>query len=237
MPSLHRAPTKGSLETKERIFDAAEALFMDQGFSTTSLRAITAKAKVNLAAVNYHFGSKEGLIREVFDRSLGPLNRARMAQLDRLEAAAGGNPVMIDKIVEALVSPALHVSHDPLKRGAAFLRLLGRALSEPAEYMRAFLPAHYRDVVVRFKRALSLALPNLSEAELAWRLHFTFGAMAYSMAGTDAVELFTTPDDTGVDDAEAIVQRLIPFLVAGLKSPTPKARAARSVELGTRKVA
>lgn len=237
MPSLHRAPTKGSLETKERIFDAAEALFMDQGFSTTSLRTITAKAKVNLAAVNYHFGSKEALIREVFDRSLGPLNSARMAQLDRLEAAAGGDPVAIEKIIEALVAPALQLSHDPLKRGAAFMRLLGRALSEPAEYMRAFLPAHYRDVVIRFRRALSLALPHLPEAELTWRMHFAFGAMGYSMAGTDAVELFTTPDGAGVDDAEAIVQRLIPFLVAGLKAPIPKGKAPRAVETPNRKVA
>ena len=237
MPSLHRAPTKGSLETKERIHDAAETLFMDQGFSSTSLRAITAKARVNLAAVNYHFGSKEALIREVFDRSLGPLNNARIVQLDRLEAAAGTGAVPIDRIVEALVAPALHLSHDPLKRGATFLRLLGRALSEPAEYMRAFLPAHYRDVVVRFKRALSLALPHLPDEELTWRMHFTFGAMAYSMAGNDAVELFTTPDHDGVDDADAIVQRLIPFLVAGLKTPLPRVRTTKTSELAARKVA
>lgn len=237
MPTLHRAPTKGSLETKERIFDAAEALFMDQGFSTTSLRAITAKAKVNLAAVNYHFGSKEALIREVFDRSLGPLNNARIAQLDSLEADARGAPVALEKIVEALVSPALQLSHDPLKRGAAFMRLLGRALSEPADYMRAFLPAHYRDVVVRFRSAISLALPHLPESELTWRMHFTFGAMGYSMAGTDAVELFTTPDASGVDDAEAIVQRLIPFLVAGLKSPIPRAKDTRPAEVRGRRAA
>ena len=211
------AVSRAQIDTRERILRAAETLFMDRGFASTSLRMITARAKVNLAAVNYHFGSKEELIREVFDRHLAPLNQARVAYLDRLEAAAGGQPLSLEKIIEAIVTPPLLVSRDPLKGGAAFLRLLGRAFSEPTEHMREFLPAQYREVVVRFKRALVQALPHVPEPELVWRMHFMFGAMSYAMAGNDALQLISTCNVEGADDADAVIRRLVPFLTAGLQ--------------------
>jgi AcrR family transcriptional regulator len=215
---------RNQADTRERILGAAEALFMDRGFASTSLRMITACAKVNLAAVNYHFGSKDALIREVFERHLAPLNQARIAYLDRLEADAGGRPLSPEKIIEAMVAPALQVSRDPLRGGAVFLRLLGRAFSEPSEYMRAFLPAQYRAVVVRFKLALVSALPQVPEPELVWRMHFMFGAMSYAMAGNDALQLISTCNVEGADDAEAVIRRLVPFLTAGLQAgvtPSP----------------
>lgn len=220
---LDRLPTRGSPETKDRILSAAEALFMEQGYAATSLRSITAKARVNLAAVNYHFGSKEALIREVFDRRLGPLNRARLDYLERLEREAGGRPLSPEKVLEAMIAPVVQLSRDPLKRGAVFLRLLGRALSEPADTMKQVLPIHYRDVVVRFKQALGRALPHVPEQELVWRMHFTFGAMAYAMAGNDALQLIASCAVEEAEDAEAIIRRLVPFLAAGLKAPLPAA--------------
>lgn len=227
-------PAKVPPDTRSRILEAAEALFMEQGFTSTSLRAITARAKVNLAAVNYHFGSKEGLIREVFDRRLGPLNAARLAMLDELEAHAGGRALTPEAVLEAVIVPALQVSRDPLKGGAAFLRLLGRALSEPADYMRVYLPRHYRDVVLRFKDALVRALPEVPEVELVWRMHFTFGAMSYALAGNDALQLIATCDAEGAEDAESIVRRLVPFLAAGLRAPLPgPTAAARSTRRDT----
>ena len=223
-PSKRTTPAgRTQIDTRERILRAAEALFMDRGFASTSLRMITARAKVNLAAVNYHFGSKEELIREVFGRHLAPLNQARIAYLDRLEAAAGGQPLSLEKIIEAIVTPPLLVSRDPLKGGAAFLRLLGRAFSEPTEHMRQFLPAQYREVVVRFKQALVRALPHVPEPELVWRMHFMFGAMSYAMAGNDALQLISTCNVEGADDAEAVIRRLVPFLTAGLQGSTAPA--------------
>ena len=239
--SQQRAPSKSSTETKDRILSAAETLFMDQGFSTTSLRAITAKAKVNLAAVNYHFGSKDGLVREVLDRRLGPLNQARLEQLDRLEAESQGKALPVEKVVEAMVAPALHLSRDPLAGGATFLRLLGRALAEPADYLRNYLPTHYRDVVLRFRNALLKSLPNLPEVEVVWRLHFTIGAMAHAMVRNDALQLIAATDTDTSDDAEMIVRRLVPYLSAGLKAPAPvsmtRPAAVKSSNGGTRRVA
>src|SRR5512134_3507154 len=86
-------PVKPQHETRTRILDAAEELFMLHGFEGTSMRHLTSRAGVNLAAVNYHFGSKHALIEAVFRRRLDPMNAARIAELDRLEkSAAAGAP-------------------------------------------------------------------------------------------------------------------------------------------------
>jgi AcrR family transcriptional regulator len=217
--SVTKAPARIPPDTRERILRAAEGLFMEHGFADTSLRMITARAEVNLAAVNYHFGSKEALIREVFQRHLGPLNAARIACLDRLEAQAHGQPLTPERIVEAIVSPVLQVSRDPVKGGARFLRLLGRALSEGTDALQGVLPEHYREVVVRFKAALVRALPEVPETEIVWRMHFMFGAMAYAFAGNDAMQLIATCQVEGADDAEAVIRHLTPFLTAGLQAP------------------
>ena len=92
-------------DTKERILDTAERLFADHGFPATSLRDITQEAGVNLAAVNYHFGGKEGLLIEVLERKIAPVNRSRLAQLETLETAAGSDPVPTEHLVRAFVTP------------------------------------------------------------------------------------------------------------------------------------
>ena len=216
-------------DTREKILCAAESLFMEHGYAATSLRLITAEARVNLAAVNYHFGSKEALIREVFERRLGPLNAARVAHLDKLEAAACGRPLAVEQIIEAIIAPVLHVSKEPLARGAIFLRLLGRAFSEPADGLREILPAQYRQVVIRFKQALARSLPDMPDQELTWRMHFMFGTLSYTMAGNDALRLIATCNLEGGDDAEAIMRRLIPFLAAGLRAPLPALQTKRGL--------
>ena len=100
---------KTSPYTRSRILDAAEVLFMEHGFDGTSMRMITGSAGVNLAAVNYHFGTKELLIQEVFRRRLTDLNNARVAVLDRMEAEAGGAPLKPSRIVDAFFGTALRM--------------------------------------------------------------------------------------------------------------------------------
>ena len=202
---------------------------MEQGYAATSLRVITAKARVNLAAVNYHFGSKEALIREVFERRLGPLNAARIAHLDKLEAAARGRPLGVEQIIEAIIAPVLHVSKEPLTRGADFLRLLGRAFYEPAEPLREIQPIQYRQVVIRFEQALMRSLPDVPDQELTWRMHFMFGTLSYIMAGNDALKLIASCNLEDMDDAQAIMRRLIPFLAAGLQAPLPALHTKRGL--------
>jgi len=221
--------------TKERILDAAEAMFMEHGFEATSLRAITTAAGVNLAAVNYHFGSKEELFQAVLTRRLDPMNQQRLDLLTRLEREASPGPLPCDRILSAMFIPALKLARDPERGGKDFLRLLGRAYADPAPFIRKFLAEQYAVMIARFKAAFGRALPDLPKKELSWRLHFIMGALSYTLAGTDALRLIAelTPAETGND--EMLLNRLAPFLLAGLQSPVPElSDAMRAADEGPR---
>src|SRR5213595_1284543 len=213
--------TRGAAATKERILDSAESLFMEHGFEATGLRSITATAVVNLAAVNYHFGSKEELFQAVLTRRLDPMNHDRLTLLTRLEAEAAPKALSCEKILTALFIPALTLARDPRRGGKNFLRLLGRAYADPAPFIRQFLSAQYAEMIARFKSAFGRALPFLPRKELSWRLHFIMGALSYTLAGTDALKLIAELRPNESDDDEILLRRLAPFLLAGLKTPLP----------------
>jgi AcrR family transcriptional regulator len=208
-------------DTKTRILDAAEELFMEHGFEATSLRLITTAAEVNLAAANYHFGSKEELFQAVLTRRLDPMNQDRMRLLDHFEASAvkAGQPLTCEKIMSAMFIPALKLARDHEKGGKNFLRLLGRAYADPAPFIRNFLSLQYQDMIGRFRTAFAHALPHLAKDELSWRLHFVMGALSYTLAGTDVLKMIAHfhPDDA--DNDELVLSRLAPFLSAGLRAP------------------
>jgi AcrR family transcriptional regulator len=208
-----------SADTKTRILDAAEHLFMEHGFEATSLRQLTSAAGVNLAAVNYHFGSKEELFEAVLTRRLDPMNQERIELLEKVERDAGGRPLSCEKILFAMLIPALRLARDEKRGGKNFLRLLGRAYADPAPFIRHFLSAQYAQMIGRYKEAFMRALPHLSRQELTWRLHFVMGALSYTLAGTDALKLFAQVTAVDRENDELLLQRLAPFLVAGLKAP------------------
>lgn len=213
-------------DTRSRIIDAAERLFVAQGFEATSLRMITAEAQVNLAAVNYHFGSKEFLVEEVFHRRLAWLSEQRLAALDQAEAQAGGGAVKPRQIVEAFFGPAIRMLADDARGGRGFMRLLGRTYTEPAEFVRRFLADEYATVVARYKKALCLALPGVPKEEILWRFHFMLGAMAYAISGADALNVLGEIN-LEEPDAEALYARLMSFLIGGLRAPLPEVVPAR----------
>jgi len=219
-PPARKGSDPTSADTKTRILDAAEILFMEHGFEATSLRSLTAAASVNLAAVNYHFGSKEELFQAVLTRRLDPMNQERIDLLGKLEREAAGKPVSCEKILFAMLIPALRLARDERRGGKNFLRLVGRAYADPAPFIRHFLSAQYGEMIGRYKEAFGRALPHLSKQELTWRLHFVMGALSYTLAGTDALKLFAqVASERDKDNDELLLQRLAPFLVAGLKAP------------------
>ncbi|HEX7219579.1 MAG TPA: CerR family C-terminal domain-containing protein [Burkholderiales bacterium] len=205
-------PLKPQHETRTRILDAAEELFMQHGFEGTSMRHLTSRAGVNLAAVNYHFGSKHALIEAVFRRRLDPMNAERIAALERLEEATPEN------IIRAFVAPSLSLVADA-KGGRNFIRLLGRTYSEPAKEIRALIGQMYAPAMERYKSALKRALPQMPEDELVWRMHFMFGTLAYTLAATDTVQLIAGCKPEDRYDAELLEERLTAFLAAGLLAP------------------
>ena len=208
-----------SQDTKTRILDAAEALFTEHGFEATSLRQLTSAAAVNLAAVNYHFGTKEELFQAVLTRRLDPMNQERIDLLERYEREAGDRPLTCEKILSAMLIPALRLSRDEKRGGKNFLRVLGRAYADPAPFIRNFLSAQYAEMISRFKDAFLKALPHLTRLELTWRLHFVMGALSYTLAGTDSLKLMMQVIAHEEDNDELLLQRLAPFLAAGLKAP------------------
>ncbi len=212
---------RGPAATKQRILDAAESLFMEHGYEATSLRSITATAGVNLAAVNYHFGSKEELFQAVLTRRLDPMNQDRVALLTRFEREAAPGPVACERILTALFVPALKLARDPARGGENFLRLLGRAYADPAPFIRQFLSAQYAEMIERFKAAFGRALPHLPRRELSWRLHFIMGALSFTLAATDALKLIAELSPREMHNDELLLRRLAPFLLAGMLAPLP----------------
>lgn len=214
-----------SIDTRERILDVAERLFMAHGYDGTSMRQITGEAGVNLAAANYHFGSKEALLQSVLGRRLDWLNAERLRILDAIEGKAAGKPLKPSQIVDGFFGTLLRMADDEARGGITFLRLLGRTLTEPSDFIRTFLAEEYREVLERYKAALFLALPDVPKAEIVWRFHFMLGATSYAIAGTDALRLIT---DWQIEDADAtdrldrLLPRLMSFLLGGLRAPLPQ---------------
>jgi len=203
-------------ETRTRILDAAEELFMQHGFEGTSMRALTTRAGVNLAAVNYHFGSKDALIEAVFRRRLDPMNAERIAELERLEATESPSP---EGIIRAFLRPSLRMIEDAKGGSRNFSRLLGRTYTEPTKDIRALIGQMYAPAMERYKNALERALPQMPREELVWRMHFMFGTLAYTLAATDTVQLIAGCKPEDRYDARLLEDRLTAFLAAGLHAP------------------
>jgi AcrR family transcriptional regulator len=201
-----------ALPTKERILGAAEELFARHGFEGASLRQLTAAAGVNLAAVNYHFGSKDRLIEEVFRRRLDQLNGRRMAALQKI---AGEPDTSIEEVLAAFIVPALELSHDG--NGSLFMRVLARAFAEHDDTLRKFLSDNYGHVMRQFTAEFARLLPHLSKEELYWRVDLVTGALTHAMSGFGMIQ--RKSDVTEHVHREQTAQHLIRFAAAGLKSP------------------
>jgi len=164
--------------TKDRILGAAEELFAQFGFAGTSLRQVTSRADVNIAAVNYHFGSKENLVNEVFRRRMDDMRAQRLAQLRQ---AVQERPGELEPVLAAFVEPALALAQDR-HGGAAFIRVIARAYAEKNDSLRKFLSDQYGHVLREFAKAIADCMPGLGKEALYWRLDFLSGALTYAMA-------------------------------------------------------
>ena len=208
--------------TKDRLLDAAEACFAEAGYAATSLRAITTKAKVNLAAVSYHFGGKEALYLAVFARRIDPVNRERLERLAALEAAHADRTLPLEGLLDAFLRPALQLAQTA--EGQDFMRIVGRMSAEAAPLCRR-IDRCFDAVKARYLAALQRALPGHSLAELFWRGHFMVGAMLHTMSDTWRLrEMSNGLCDPG--DVDGVLRRLVPFVAAGLRSQTLAASPA-----------
>ncbi len=204
--------------TKDSILNSAEKLFAERGYEATSLRAITTAAGVNLAAVNYHFQSKNQLLRALFTRGMQRLNRQRMALLDSYEAEYREKSVPPEKLVRALIEPMLDVTGNHSKGSKVFGMLLGRMYASPQGPLADILVSDIEKFSERFKSALRRTLPEIPLEDLFWRSFFAIGATAHTLISSQLIGIISH----GVcnpDDREAVIEKLTAFIVAGLKAP------------------
>lgn len=203
--------TPHPFSTKDRILGAAEELFAQFGFAGTSLRQVTSRADVNIAAVNYHFGSKENLVNEVFRRRMDEMSQQRMAAL---KAAQKEHPGELEPILAAFVEPALAMAQD--QHNGAFARMIARAYAEKNDALRKFLSEHYGHVLREFAKAIAGCLPGLSKESLYWRLDIVVGALTYAMADFGLIK--RPHGATEAAHRERAARELIAFAAAGFRS-------------------
>jgi AcrR family transcriptional regulator len=215
---MNRKKTKTGPDTKQRILDASEILFAANGFRGTSLRAITCMAKVNLAAVNYHFGSKTSLLEEVIKRRILPLNKIRRKRLEEVQEDAvkkGKNPD-IRAVLYAFIEPTL-LFRESGPGAKNFITFIGRSFADPDDTVRKVFVRFITPMFQLLYKTVWKALPDLTQETLFWRLQFTLGSLFHMMhiCGNINMEPFNIKTDL---DANSLIDLIIPYVTAGMKA-------------------
>lgn len=210
---------KQKSDTKQKIIDAAQFLFAREGFKGTSLRTITNKAGVNLAAINYHFGSKEALLRAVLERNLIPLNKIRRERLEKVReyARSQGTRPSVSNLILAIVEPIFQFK-DTSPDAKDYIALVGRAFYEPDGTVRKTILQLVWPLFELVVELFREALPETPENVLLWRLHFMFGAYSHMMlmCGSDFYKDFTGfPLDTNTN---TVVNTFVNFIKTGMEA-------------------
>jgi AcrR family transcriptional regulator len=196
------------IDTKQKLLDAAERIFAERGYGAVSLRQIIADAQVNLAAIHYHFGSKQELLDEMIMRRAGPVNRERLARLDRLEAATPGGP-RVEQVLEAFLMPMAEAA----QKHPGFPKLMGRMQAEGI--LTEVIARNFQPMLGRFIGALRKAVPDLPDSDFRWRVHFGQGCIAHAMS-TEPPPLAGIADIGGFPGR---IERLIAFLSGAFRAP------------------
>jgi AcrR family transcriptional regulator len=211
-------------QTRERLLDSAERHFSEHGFAGASLREITNDAEANLAAVSYHFGSKEELFVAVLERVMAPINRERLELLDAAEERAAGRPLELEELLTILVGPVLR-SHAAAGGAGCSLRLFARGQFEDASMWKRIAEGPLKVIKPRLEAALARSLPHLSAQEIAYRMHFMMGAVK-SAAGDQHALRAMSRGLCDPDDIEGTLTQLVAFLAAGMRAPSAAAAPA-----------
>ncbi|RMH60323.1 MAG: TetR/AcrR family transcriptional regulator [Calditrichaeota bacterium] len=192
--------------TSENILCAAEEVFADNGIAATSLRAIVKKAGANVAAIHYHFGSKEALIRAVFHRHIEPINNERLALLNALEADT--SPITMEQLVHAFLAPMFHYfARQPQRVRGLFARLH----SEP-QWTRPILQQHHK-ILERFQQAFMHVAPELSAGQVRFRMTFMMGSMGIILSPNHPL---LNGEQREAQTMEKMLSEIIKFNAAGM---------------------
>lgn len=205
-------------DARSRILSAALTVFSKRGFDAATLKEITDRARVNIAAVNYHFQSKEELVRRVMLTYLRSVGEARSAALEACEAEAGDEAPSVESLIRALVTPVVEIGSSG-EKGRALIRLLQHARSLPREATNSIVSEEFDPVHVRFIDALQRALCDLSREEIVWRYAFARGALMHVMIDIDPAmhRIADLSGQWGDYDKNTVIDKLVDFISAGMK--------------------
>lgn len=205
-------------QVRDRILDVAERMFASQSFAGVSIRNVTAEAGVNLAAVNYYFGSKAGLLKAVFLRRATDLNRERLGQLQAYVAAADAargpeSALELEPILRALLGPAVRWLFEPERGLKVFIHFLARCQMEEEPELKTLF---YQDVdhLRRFVPALKRALPGMPDSEIYWCMHYALGTMHYTFTHLERLKMISR-GSCDITDPDQVIDRMIEFCKAG----------------------
>lgn len=206
-----------SQNTKCAILQAAEVLFAEQGYAQTSMRSITSRAGVNLASVNYHFGSKKNLIQAVLKQYFDVLMPQIDSTLDALKPPRG--EAGVNAVLSSLITPMLTLRNVQENGTELFVQLLGRGYNESQGHLRRFIMQDYGVTVRKLTQTLKQCLPEVSDEQLFWRLHFAIGSFVFSMASSKALREIAESDFQREVDISDVIVQLVPFVASGIASP------------------
>jgi AcrR family transcriptional regulator len=212
---------KNRFDTKTHILNVAEGLFALNGFQRTTIEQLACEAKVNLAAVNYHFGSKRALVERVIKRRLPRISQLSMEELQKIRKTTIQKACQPDikEVLRAFIEPALTLN-ETIQNGRSFLLIASRGLYESDDTIRDIFTRHLKPNFQLFLELMRDALPNVSERVLLWRIHFTIGSLTHTMhlCGFQS----TAPDIfPPIENAKYVVNQLLSFLACGMNATCP----------------
>ncbi|MDP0489883.1 MAG: TetR/AcrR family transcriptional regulator [Verrucomicrobiota bacterium JB023] len=207
-------------ETRERLLDAAEGLFAEKGFEAVSLRDITRTAGANVASVNYHFGSKEGLINEVMKRHALPVNEERVRRLEGL--LEGEARPEVREVIEAFLDPLIERITEADERRRLFGRFMGRVTGEEAKGIPSEMVPAFTKMMKLTVAAFQRALPGLSTEETLCRIKFCFAVMTQALLRDEVFEQITERK-LAAWEPEKIYQEVLVFCTGGMAEQEGKA--------------
>lgn len=217
---------KAKSDPRSHIVDVATRLFAARGIDVVSVREITSEAGVNVSAISYYFGSKEGLICEIYEMLLEPVQRRRIALLDRLEAQAGDGPVDLENVLQALIGPAIADVGGGEAPHALLPRLLYQAHAVSRPFLEDRLSERSDKVAVRFMDALARAIPGVPYEDICWRYQMVMGGLLMVAADSPYSQRLKRLSggrcETG--DPDRIVEQLMAVFLHGMGAPSAKTR-------------
>lgn len=205
-----------SEKTRARILRSAEKIFALGGFRAMTLREVTNEAGVNLAAVNYHFGSKTNLMRALLRERFEPINRQRLQLLDEASALHAPDPVPLEEIYDALFRPLFTGIDSAPVNDNTLMQIIGRALTEPADFMRSIHKEFFAELSQRFMREIHRSCPGLSEADLQYRFFLSVSTMIGTVIEQVRLENISGGKLDG-HNLDRILQEMTAFVVAGFR--------------------